>query len=114
VASGWRFGEGESLSPYMRDWLGPVAAVPKAFHLGFAKRRSRNQIVLVLVLEGVTDCQPVRIACFFVDRQFNPQTQRCGRAAPCRRPILIATPLHQSLTWCTSVKIRIPKGAAAT
>jgi transaldolase len=22
--------------------------------------------------------------------------------APCRRPILIATPLHQSLTWCTS------------
>ena len=23
---------------------------------------------------------------------------------PCRRPILIATPLHQSLTWCTSAR----------
>src|ERR1700719_4728872 len=33
---------------------------------------------------------------------------------PCRRPILIATPLHQSLTWCTnapslrSKKLRLP------
>src|ERR1700732_1442559 len=25
----------------------------------------------------------------------------CSLVAPCRRPILIATPLHQSLTWCT-------------
>src|SRR5580692_9676111 len=29
--------------------------------------------------------------------------QICSLVAPCRRPILIATPLHQSLTWCTSV-----------
>src|ERR1700757_5169416 len=29
--------------------------------------------------------------------------QICSFVAPCRRPILIATPLHQSLTWCTSV-----------
>src|ERR1700733_2946031 len=28
--------------------------------------------------------------------------QICSFVAPCRRPILIATPLHQSLTWCTS------------
>src|ERR1700676_3716751 len=27
--------------------------------------------------------------------------QICSLVAPCRRPILIATPLHQSLTWCT-------------
>src|ERR1700722_9909168 len=27
--------------------------------------------------------------------------QICSFVAPCRRPILIATPLHQSLTWCT-------------
>ena len=27
--------------------------------------------------------------------------QVCSFVAPCRRPILIATPLHQSLTWCT-------------
>src|ERR1700741_1888104 len=27
--------------------------------------------------------------------------QICSFFAPCRRPILIATPLHQSLTWCT-------------
>src|SRR6202045_2501225 len=24
---------------------------------------------------------------------------------PCRRPILIATPLHQSLTWCTGISL---------
>src|SRR5580692_6999278 len=29
--------------------------------------------------------------------------QICSFVAPCRRPILIATPLHQSLTWCTGV-----------
>jgi hypothetical protein len=28
--------------------------------------------------------------------------QICSFVAPCRRPILIATPLPQSLTWCTS------------
>src|ERR1700689_4925005 len=27
--------------------------------------------------------------------------QICSFVAPCRRPILIATPLNQSLTWCT-------------
>src|SRR3981081_3513454 len=27
--------------------------------------------------------------------------QICSFVAPCRRPILIPTPLHQSLTWCT-------------
>jgi len=27
--------------------------------------------------------------------------QICSFVAPCRRPILIATTLHQSLTWCT-------------
>src|SRR5260370_1608079 len=27
--------------------------------------------------------------------------QICSFVAPCRRPILIATPLPQSLTWCT-------------
>jgi Protein of unknown function, DUF417 len=27
--------------------------------------------------------------------------QICSFVAPCWRPILIATPLHQSLTWCT-------------
>jgi hypothetical protein len=31
--------------------------------------------------------------------------QICSFVAPCRRPILIATPQHQSLTWCTS---RVP------
>src|ERR1700692_3891214 len=29
--------------------------------------------------------------------------QICSFVAPCRRPLLIATPLHQSLTWCTSL-----------
>ena len=28
---------------------------------------------------------------------------------PCRRPILIATPLHQSLTWCTSKASRLTR-----
>ena len=28
--------------------------------------------------------------------------QICSLVAPCRRPILIATPLYQSRTWCTS------------
>ena len=28
--------------------------------------------------------------------------QTCSFVAPCRRPILIATPLNQSRTWCTS------------
>jgi hypothetical protein len=28
--------------------------------------------------------------------------QICSLVAPCRRPILIATPLNQSRTWCTS------------
>src|SRR6516162_7749055 len=28
--------------------------------------------------------------------------QICSFVAPCRRPILIATPLNQSRTWCTS------------
>jgi hypothetical protein len=28
--------------------------------------------------------------------------QICALLAPCRRPILIATPLPQSLTWCTN------------
>src|SRR5262249_55736504 len=27
--------------------------------------------------------------------------QICSLVAPCRRPILIATPLYQSRTWCT-------------
>src|SRR6516164_1308694 len=27
--------------------------------------------------------------------------QICSFVAPCRRPILIATPLNQSRTWCT-------------
>jgi hypothetical protein len=27
--------------------------------------------------------------------------QICSFVAPCRRPILIATPLYQSRTWCT-------------
>jgi hypothetical protein len=31
--------------------------------------------------------------------------QICSFVAPCRRPILIATPLHQSLTWCTSLML---------
>src|SRR4029077_4667427 len=31
--------------------------------------------------------------------------QICSFVAPCRRPILIATPLHQSLTWCTSCSL---------
>jgi hypothetical protein len=30
--------------------------------------------------------------------------QYCSFVAPWRRPILIATPLHQSLTWCTNAK----------
>jgi hypothetical protein len=29
--------------------------------------------------------------------------QICSFVAPCRWPILIATPLHQSLTWCTNL-----------
>jgi hypothetical protein len=29
---------------------------------------------------------------------------------PCRRPILIATPLPQSLTWCTSLLRNVPEG----
>jgi hypothetical protein len=29
--------------------------------------------------------------------------QICSFVAPCRRPILIATPLNQSRTWCTSL-----------
>jgi hypothetical protein len=29
--------------------------------------------------------------------------QICSLVAPCRRPILIATPLSQPRTWCTSV-----------
>src|ERR1700759_1140655 len=28
----------------------------------------------------------------------------CSFLTPCRRPILIATPLYQSLTWCTSLR----------
>src|ERR1700737_4422166 len=32
--------------------------------------------------------------------------QICSLVAPCRRPILIATPLHQSLTWCTRRSVR--------
>ncbi|HEX3443719.1 MAG TPA: WYL domain-containing protein [Chthoniobacterales bacterium] len=32
--------------------------------------------------------------------------QICSFVAPCRRPILIATPLPQSLTWCTCQKIQ--------
>ena len=31
--------------------------------------------------------------------------QICSFVAPCRRPILIATPLNQSRTWCTSHNI---------
>src|SRR6516162_7685263 len=31
--------------------------------------------------------------------------QICSFVAPCRRPILIATPLNQSRTWCTSASI---------
>src|SRR5271157_3857878 len=31
--------------------------------------------------------------------------QICFLVAPCRRPILIATPLYQSRTWCTSSRI---------
>src|SRR5215475_7365480 len=27
--------------------------------------------------------------------------QICSFVAPCRRPVLIATPLYQSRTWCT-------------
>src|SRR5215469_7207567 len=30
--------------------------------------------------------------------------QICSFVAPCRRPILIATPLYQSRTWCTRMK----------
>src|SRR6516162_7939543 len=37
--------------------------------------------------------------------------QICSFVAPCRRPILIATPLNQSRTWCTSV---LHQNAAAT
>ena len=29
--------------------------------------------------------------------------QICSLVAPCRRPILIATPLYQPRTWCTRV-----------
>src|ERR1700730_6630047 len=40
-------------------------------------------------------------------------------APPCRRSILIATPLPQSLTWCTrisgaSMTVSLPKGPAGT
>src|SRR6516164_43583 len=31
--------------------------------------------------------------------------QICSFVAPCRRPILIATPLNQSRTWCTSERL---------
>src|ERR1700731_4413230 len=34
---------------------------------------------------------------------------------PCRRPILIATPLPQSLTWCTRIagdRVRYPSGCS--
>jgi len=34
--------------------------------------------------------------------------QICSFVAPCRRPILIATPLNQSRTWCTSVDVDKP------
>src|SRR5215472_8603303 len=30
--------------------------------------------------------------------------QICSFVAPCRRPVLIATPLYQSRTWCTSAR----------
>src|ERR1700747_224601 len=30
--------------------------------------------------------------------------QICSLVAPCRRPILIATPLYQPRTWCTSLE----------
>ena len=33
--------------------------------------------------------------------------QICSFVAPCRRPILIATPLPQSLTWCTSPQVSV-------
>jgi len=33
--------------------------------------------------------------------------QICSFVAPCRRPILIATPLNQSRTWCTSAPSHI-------
>src|SRR5258705_5167191 len=35
--------------------------------------------------------------------------QICSFGAPCRRPILIATPLPQSLTWCTSYMVELPR-----
>src|SRR6516164_5719227 len=33
--------------------------------------------------------------------------QICSFVAPCRRPILIATPLNQSRTWCTRLTGRL-------
>ena len=30
--------------------------------------------------------------------------QICSFVAPCRRPVLIATPLYQSRTWCTNAR----------
>ena len=37
--------------------------------------------------------------------------QICSFVAPCRRPILIATPLNQSRTWCTSL---IPRASSSS
>jgi hypothetical protein len=33
--------------------------------------------------------------------RYAPSCRQSRLGPPCRRPILIATPLHQSLTWCT-------------
>src|SRR5262249_6056994 len=40
--------------------------------------------------------------------------QICSLVAPCRRPILIAMPLYQSRTWCTSEKDGVQSPAFQT
>jgi len=37
----------------------------------------------------------------------------CSFIVPCRRSILIATPLPRSLTWCTSARFRVPRRTSA-